>query len=492
MYLKGKKATKALIDGTVVIDEKEQEAQQKEEYNDDYSIKVYKRRWLVLAISVLTRVLRGFNQSCYGVINDVLVGYLKVQPAHIDWLLLSQSVTFLILSIPLSWLMCRIGFRKIYLFMITTITAGFALIAFGFWVREFGYPAVLIGQLVIGVSNIISGTIPPLLASVWFPLHEVPTAIACNIAGRGIGETLGSILMPKLLTKELLDTDLGSVGNLLVFIFGSSAFVSAIIMIIVAVFVTDRPPTPPSVAQFEMQKRDLIKDSSFRDSLKMYGKTAVSLFTDRYFVTIFFAAGAVLPVTRYSSILLSSILQDSFRMQEPDELNLMNLKTGYALTAGWIAYTICGYTTGPVISHTRAYNTVFSVGAALVSLSCLSLLYGVQLTAMPPIYVGVVGFSIGIAISSTASFELLIEVTYPNPILLVATINGLGLGVSKLLYSVIGRYLLEKSDSVAAWTYPMGMTLIAAFLLHYFTFPLKRTEAENSRSSANSLVKCPV
>jgi len=277
-----------------------------------------------------------------------------------------------------------------------------------------------------------------------------------------------------------------------VFIFGSSALVSAIIMVVVVMFVTDNPPTPPSIAQFEMQKNDTIKDSSFSDSLRLYSKTAVSLFTDRYFVTIFFAAAAVLPVTRYSSILLSSILQDSFSQQNPEELNLMNLKTGYALTAGWVAYTICGYTTGPVISHTRAYNSVFSVGAALVSLSCLSLLCGVQLTAMSPIYVGVVGFSIGIAISSTASFELLIEVTYPNPILLVATINGLGLGVSKLLYSVIGRYLLEKSDSVAAWTYPMGMTLIAAFLLHYFTFPLKRTEAEKKRSSANSLVKCPV
>merc|ERR1712136_527631 len=99
------------------------------------------------------------------------------------------------------------------------------------------------------------------------------------------------------------------------------------IMVVVVMFVTDNPPTPPSVAQFEMQKNDTIKDSSFSDSMRLYSKTAASLFTDRYFVTIFFAAAAVLPVTRYSSILLSSILQDSFSQQNPEELKLMNLKT---------------------------------------------------------------------------------------------------------------------------------------------------------------------
>ena len=295
---------------------------------------------------------------------------------------------------------------------------------------------------------------------------------------------MGSILMPKLITADHAPD---VIGGRLVFIFGFSAFLSALMMIIVILFVTDRPPTPPSIAQFEMQKHDLIRDATFAESLRLYRKTAISLFKDRYFWTIFFAAGAVLPVARYSSILLSSILHESF--VDSDDLNL---KAGYALTAGWVAYTISGYTTGPVISYTRAYNTIFSVGAALVSLSCLSLLYGAQLTAMPPIYMGVVGFSIGIAISSTASFELLIEATYPNPILLVATINGLGLGVSKLLYSIIGRNLLQSSDSVAACAYPMGMTLVAAFLLNYITFPLKRTEAENNKSSKNSLVKCVV
>ena len=441
----------------------------------DYLIKSYGRRWLILAISVFTRVLRGFNQSCYGVINNVLVDYMGVKPAHIDWLLLVQSVTFLFLSIPLSWLMCRMGFRKIYLLMITTITVGFTLIAVGMLAQELGYPSVLIGQMIIGISNIVSGIIPPLLASVWFPLSEVATAVAFNIAGRGVGETLGSILMPKLITADLSTDEL---GIRLVMIFGTSAVLSAFAMIVVLIFVTDKPPTPPSAAQKSMQKNDPMRNSSFFESLVLYKNTAIVLMQNRHFLTILFACGAVLPVVRYASILLSSILHGSFENHEE-----LNLQAGYALTLGWVAYTISGYAAGPIISRTRAFKPVFLAGSSLVCLSCLSLLMGAQLKNMAPVYAAAIGFSIGVGISATASFEILIEVTYPNPILMVATVNGLGLGMFRLLYSIIGRHLLSNVDAVAACAFPMGMTMLAAFLLYIVDFPYHRTNTENKATA---------
>uniref|UniRef100_F6SA10 Major facilitator superfamily (MFS) profile domain-containing protein n=2 Tax=Ciona intestinalis TaxID=7719 RepID=F6SA10_CIOIN len=97
----------------------------------EYEIQSYTRRWVILFISCTAIFLRGFNQSCYGPINSVFTKYLDVQPWQVDWFILAQSVVFLTMSLPMSWVTSRLGFRNSYLVMTASLILGFALTTVG-------------------------------------------------------------------------------------------------------------------------------------------------------------------------------------------------------------------------------------------------------------------------------------------------------------------------------------------------------------------------
>ena len=73
--------------------------------------RVYTRRWFVLSIVATSILLRGFNQSCFGPSNNLLANYFNVEPWQIDWLVIVQSVIFLVASLPLSMMTVRLGYR---------------------------------------------------------------------------------------------------------------------------------------------------------------------------------------------------------------------------------------------------------------------------------------------------------------------------------------------------------------------------------------------
>ena len=180
---------------------KHQKSFEKKEIEETEShLKVYPRRWFILAIVSVAIGLRGYNQSCYGPTNNIYSDYFDVEPWQVDWLVVVQSVIFLAISFPMTILTSKMGYRLSVLLITTTLTAGFLFTTLGvIWRSTFGI--ILFGQAIMGFSNIVSWSIPPATAAIWFPENEVATAVATQVVGRGVGEAIGSLL-PTILLKD--------------------------------------------------------------------------------------------------------------------------------------------------------------------------------------------------------------------------------------------------------------------------------------------------
>ena len=435
-------------------------------------LEVYPRRWVILMMSCSAIFLRGFNQSCYGPINSVFVKYLQVQPWQVDWFILTQSVVFLSMALPLSWLTARIGFRKSYIVMTVTLSVGFILTTAGVSLRT-GYPSVILGQCIMGFSNIISWSIPPPTAAIWFPTNEVATAVALQVVARGVGESVGSILTP--LTLQV-DYPVAEIGMRLMWTFISVTLFSIILCIAVILWVLDEPLSPPSESRalvLKQKQARLDTDQSFMDALKQYKCVIKELFMDPYFVAIWFVFGAANPVLRNNSVLLSSVLESAFKNQPK-----LHSQTGFVLMGGWIAFTIGGFVAGPLITKTRKFKAIvlFSVGFECVS--TIVVMMGMQFEQLMCVYVGVVTTGLSLGMANTSLFEILLEVTYPQPPMLVTMVNIIGMGVFRLIYPIIGRVMLSNLGPTASTTFPVALLLLSTIILAIMKPSYKRTAAD--------------
>ena len=70
---------------------------------------------------------------------------------------------------------------------------GFVITSYGMSSQN-GYFYVIIGQAVMGISNVLSWALPATTASVWFGKGEVTAVVACHVVAKGLGESLGSFL----------------------------------------------------------------------------------------------------------------------------------------------------------------------------------------------------------------------------------------------------------------------------------------------------------
>ena len=440
---------------------------------------VYKRRWLILFVSSTAIFLRGFNQSCYGPINSVLAKYLKIRPWQVDWFILTQSVVFLTMALPLSWFTSRIGFRNSSIFMTVTLAIGFVLTTIGVSLRT-GFPSAIVGQCIMGVSNIISWSIPPPTAALWFPTQEVATAVALQVVGRGVGESVGSVLTPLLLHTDL---SLEVIGMRLMWIFLTITLVSVALCVIAVAFVLDEPPLPPSESRalaIEKKKaKNKVENQSFIDAIKEYRSVILNLFLDPHFVCVWFVFGVVNPVLRNNSVLLSSVLESAFA-----DVPKVNAKAGLVLMGGWVAYTCGAFVAGPLITKTKMFKHVVLFSVGFECAATIIVMVGMKTRQLNCIYVGVVATGLSLGMANTSLFELILEITYPKPPMLVTMVNIIGMGVFRLIYPIIGRAMLTNLGPTASTIFPVVLLSIATIILVIIKPRYKRTLADSGECQA--------
>lgn len=196
----------------------------------DKSFKVYPYRWTILAVFMLVNIAIQILWICFAPITGPAAKFYGVSDLKIGLLAMLFMIVFVPLSIPVSWMIDTLGYRK-------SVNIGVGIMAvFGLLRGVFAvnYTVVLITTIALAVSQPFMMNSISTVAAKWFPIQERATASGLALVANFLGIAIGQVLSPVLFLRF-------GIANMLLIYGGIAAFTT----IIFVAFTREAPPTPP-------------------------------------------------------------------------------------------------------------------------------------------------------------------------------------------------------------------------------------------------------
>lgn len=196
--------------------------------NQEY--RLYPYRWVVLAVFMFVNLMMQLLWVSYAPITGPAAKFYGVGDLNIGFLAMLFMIVFIPLSIPASWMIDTLGFRK---------SVGLGAILMGVFgilrgLAGQSYPLVLVSTIGIGIGQPLLMNSWTTLPAHWFEKEFRATAVGLVTLSGLIGIALGMVVTPILnLTLSISTIQL---------IYGAIAAFSALVFIL---FARDNPPTPP-------------------------------------------------------------------------------------------------------------------------------------------------------------------------------------------------------------------------------------------------------
>lgn len=194
------------------------------------SYEIYPYRWTILILFMLINISIQIMWICFAPITGPAAEFYGVSDLNIGLLAMIFMIIYIPLSIPVSWMVDTMGYRK-------SVSIGAGIMAIAGLFRGFigtSYTAVLITTIALAVSQPFMMNSISTVAAKWFPIEERATASGLALVANFMGIAIGQVLSPVLFLRF-------GIINMLLIYGGFSAF-TAIIFII---FTREAPPTPP-------------------------------------------------------------------------------------------------------------------------------------------------------------------------------------------------------------------------------------------------------
>lgn len=257
------------------------------------TIRLYTKRYAILAIFVVLSASNALQWIQYSIISHIVLYYYEVTYDQVNWTSMIYMGTYMILVFPGSWFLEHFGLRK-------SLLVGAIGNATGAWLKLLSvsrdrFWLTFIAQTIVGSSQIFILGLPSHLAAIWFGPKEVSAACAIGVFGNQLGIAIGFLLPPFLVhegTIEEISTDLSR-------LFLISAVVNTVVFLLIVPFFDEKPHVPPSHAQ--MTKRISKPDASFTKSLKV-------LLVNRNYILLLITYGINVGVFYAISTLLSQMV----------------------------------------------------------------------------------------------------------------------------------------------------------------------------------------
>ena len=204
--------------------------------NDQLNYKLYKTRWLVLAVFMLINLTIQLLWISYAPITGLAADFYHVSDLQIGFLAMSFMIAFIPLSIPASWLIDTFGFK---------VAVGIGAVMMGLFGLARGmsgndYRLVLISTIGIAAAQPFLLNAWTKVAANWFGIKERATAVGLVILANLVGTALGMALTPILIENVTIPQ--------IQLLYGAAAAVSAFLFLI---FAREKPPTLPCSPELE-------------------------------------------------------------------------------------------------------------------------------------------------------------------------------------------------------------------------------------------------
>ncbi|CAI8019509.1 Uncharacterized MFS-type transporter C09D4.1, partial [Geodia barretti] len=347
-------------------------------------IKVYKWRWVVLAIFVAVMGVNNAVWIAFASIADVVQCYYNMSKFWVNSASMVYMATYILFIVPSAWLLGRVGLRTALVIAAGTNAAGSCLRVAGAGPTAGSFWVMLSGQAIASLCNLLLWGTPSYLAGVWFPASERGTAAAIvGALAPQLGVVCSYVLGPLLVHSDDTNTVCG--GNATVdpelhnewtntihyqMIYYSSglAGISLLFFFLSLIAVPNAPPTPPSRSQL------LVESYSNQDNT--FAKTLKAILTNRYFILLLVTASINLGAAGAIVSLFNEIIHPFFKNRDRDVV--------YIGIAALVPGMITVFIVGPILSATKAfyalnvglYITAFlSIGGFLAALQFVGNFY---------------------------------------------------------------------------------------------------------------------
>ncbi len=199
--------------------------------------KVYPYRWVVLAVFMLINLTIQIEWICFAPITGPAASYYGVTSLQVGFFAMSFMVVYIPLSIPISWMIDTLGYRK-------AVGIGAALMGAFSLLRGLlaaDYTWVLISTLGVAVAQPFLMNAISTVAGRWFPIQERATAAGLPMVANFIGTAIGQVVTPLLITGSDGAIQVGLIPTMLV-VYGGVNAAAALLFLLLN---RDAPPTPP-------------------------------------------------------------------------------------------------------------------------------------------------------------------------------------------------------------------------------------------------------
>ncbi|XP_063227851.1 uncharacterized MFS-type transporter C09D4.1-like isoform X1 [Bacillus rossius redtenbacheri] len=394
----------------------------------DREVRVYKRRWIMLALFVLCAANITVHWMQFSIIANIVMKYYNVSSSAVNWTSMVYMAAYVLLVVPASWLMDKKGLR-------VTLACAAGLTAAGAWLKALSaspqrFPVALAGQALLGAAQVFVLGAPAAVAAAWFGPGQVSTATALGVFGIQVGAAVGFVIPPVAVQNHEDADDIGS--DLLRLYLGLAAGPSILLLLILLVFQA-APPIPPSPAEASVKSQE--KKPAF-------SKTLGSLLTNKDFMLLLLSYGANMGAFNATSTLLNQILLTYFEGSEADGGRIGLIM----ILSGMLGSVVGGF----VLDKTHKFKETSVTVCAMALLGMIG--YTLSFRTGHIVFVYVVVAFLGFFMTShmTVAFEFAAELTYPLPAATSSGLLNMAAEVSGVaLTSIAGRLLAARGDLAA-------------------------------------------
>jgi len=165
----------------------------------------------------------------------------------------------------------------------------------------------MLGQLMCGIGQSFTLSVPSRLSALWFESSKISTATSIGIFANQLGTAIGFLVPPNLVKIDTIENMQTSFYYLLIPV----AALSGVSTVLAFLFISDQPPTPPSLTQLEIQTIK-IENTNLKQDLLLFKQSLVNLFKNLHFILMLITYGINTGIFYSISTLLNQIINEYY------------------------------------------------------------------------------------------------------------------------------------------------------------------------------------
>lgn len=438
--------------------------------NSNHIVKPTAKRYFIIAMYGICSMEKSFQWINLSSITNKVSKYYGVDNIAVNWTSVLFMITFIPLVLPTSWLIERIGLRKAVLFGSGGLTLGAIVKCFS--CAEDRFYIVILGQILVSLSEQFIFCIPARIASVWFPDHQVSLATGFGIFGNQCGIALGFLIPPALLSGMETREEIG-VGLYHLFLY--TAIAGVVTMVVLLFLFEDSPKYAPGNARLlkKLEENRLTETQrSFWAELEEFGSVLRELIKDHNCKILIVAFGINIGTGYAIQTLLNQFVTGS----DFENSDLVTGKAGLlVIFSGMIGALFWGHLCDLTHRYTLLNKILYLGVIASLILFGFTLrwndvwaLYGAS---------SLLGFFlIGY---NAVGLDTIVELTYPAPELVSTSVMNLSPQVFGIAITFISSALVDEYKSDAAIIFLVSVLVLGLIGIYMVRETLARQIAVN-------------